>query len=70
MCTGRCRHPFIISATASRMFVTPEGAESKARAAHKVAGRLPTGRIHVVDWSFSHDDVDLSVGLKNAWMSR
>lgn len=69
-CIGLCRTEFIIGTTAMRRLGSPEGAEGRAKVRKTVALPVPEGRIHVVAWSMVHDDAELSVENRDAWMNR
>jgi hypothetical protein len=70
ICTGECRNEFVIGATAMRVFAMPDGAARKARAAGVVRSSVPPGKIHVVAWSVSNKDAELSIESRDAWIGR
>lgn len=67
VCAGSCGNEFMIGCTAVRVFATAEGATRRARVANVVATSVAPGKIHVVAWSHSSNDAELSVESRDTW---
>ncbi|MCC2657085.1 MAG: hypothetical protein K0Q76_2193 [Panacagrimonas sp.] len=69
-CTGLCGDEFLIGTTAMRILGRSESADRRAQVRQVVAMPAPEGRIHVVGWSMSNDNAEISVESRDAWLNR